>query len=134
MTATISYKEISRGLIFIVGVGFVLVGLREFVRSVRRYNGSIVAEGAIVGHEEHSDGDVFAARIQFTARNGVTHVFLSQHWDSKLPIGESVRIRYLPAQPEQAEVAKFAAWWLIPLFCLGFGIMFLLISIFVSRE
>ncbi|NBU11698.1 MAG: DUF3592 domain-containing protein [Proteobacteria bacterium] len=124
--------EIVRYPLLTAGVGFILYGLWGFIRSLRCYR---VCEGVIVGYEQHQEYSLFAPRIEFTGTDGIVHTFLSQLYGSQeIPIGGRVRIRYSPAQPDRAEVARFSALWLFPLVWLAFGIGFLLVSILTPRQ
>ena len=124
--------EIVRYPLLAAGVGFILYGLWGFIRSLGRYR---VCEGVIVGYEQHQEYSLFAPRIEFTGPDGIVHTFLSQLYGSEdIPVGGRIQIRYSPAQPERAEVARFSALWLFPLVWVAFGIGFLLVSILTPRQ
>src|SRR3954470_17919306 len=124
--------EIARYPLLAAGVGFTLYGLWGLLRSLRPYR---VCDGIVIGYEQHEEYSMFAPRIEFTSPDGLVHTFLSQLYGSQeIPIGGRIRIRYSPAQPERAEVARFSALWLFPLVWLAFGIGFLLVSILTPRQ
>ena len=127
--------ELARYPLLFAGLGFALYGLWEMLRAFRKWRSWQATEGEIVGYVEHPDGGLFAPRIKFTTVDGSTCTFVSETFGSQdFPIGQHLRICYSPSQPEQAEVARFSAWWLFPLIWLGFGIVFLLAGILTPRQ
>jgi hypothetical protein len=126
--------EIVRYPLFVAGVGFFIYGLYGLGRSLRLRLVYELSHGVVVSYVRHAEHLRFAPRVEFTGADGRQHTFLSEVYGSQdIPIGGRVHVRYLPADPKRAEIARFSTLWLFPLLWLGFGVAFLLASILTPK-
>jgi hypothetical protein len=93
----------------------------------RLLTGGAMARGTVVGAEEDSSWGQYGTRsttynpvVQFTTADGRTVTFTSAVGYSREPdVGGAVDVRYLPDDPEQAEIDR-ATLWMLPA---AFGVL-----------
>jgi hypothetical protein len=99
-------------LIGAFGVVLVVLFLPSVLRIREWLKRSGQAQGVVVGVEkvsawEASDGPSYHPRVQFTTPGGGTVVFTSRFGSDLVPdVGEPLRVRYRPDNPDQAEVDR----------------------------
>ena len=113
----------ARGLI-LAGYGVTLAGflLIEAFRTRRLLTSGAMARGTVVGAEEDTSRDhdghrsttTYSPVVRFTTADGRTVTFTSAvGYSSEPDVGGAVDVRYLPDDPEQAEIDR-ATMWVLP--------------------
>jgi hypothetical protein len=104
-----------------------------FVHSLRRRRRWSSGDGVILGYREDYDASFFP-KVQFRLPNGDEITFESRCSGSpkRSPVGSRVQVLYSPEDPSNAEVLSFSSFWLLPIFSLGFGLIFTLVGILVG--
>jgi hypothetical protein len=104
----------------LVGLYLVSVAIRIIVR-MRDWNArAIRAEGTIVGFEEErptgerAGHPLYAPLVTFTTASGETIDFKSSRSERPNPytVGQRVAVRYLPEDPNGADLESVAAGWM----------------------
>jgi hypothetical protein len=104
----------------LVGLYLVSVAVRLIAR-MRDWNArAIRAEGTIVGFEEESPTGqraghpLFAPLVTFTATSGESIQFKSSRSERPNPysVGQRVAVRYLPEDPNSADLESVASGWM----------------------
>jgi len=103
-----------------MGLYLVTVAVRLFARQREWRSRAITAEGKIVGFEQERSSSTkdqrpyFAPVVTFTAANGQSIQFKSSTSVRPNPytIGQQVAVRYLPENPEGADLESSASSWL----------------------
>jgi hypothetical protein len=94
-------------------VGFLLV---DAFRTRRLLQIGAMARGTVVGADEDTDedGTTYYPVVRFPTADGRTVEFTSAvGYSSKPDVGGAVDVRYLPHDPERAEIDR-AAMWMVP--------------------
>jgi Protein of unknown function (DUF3592) len=112
-----SLRPHARGLI-LAAYGITLVGflLIPAFRTRRLLQNGAMAQGTVVGAEEDTDedGTTYNPVVRFTTADGRMLEFTSVVGYSRKPdVGGAVDVRYLPDDPEQAEIDR-ATMWMLP--------------------
>jgi hypothetical protein len=88
--------------------------------------GGATVAGKVVAFESREDDGSFyyLPVVTFTDHQGKSHRFTSVAGgtEQRPPIGTTVTVRYLPANPEQAFIASFLHMWAAPLGMLALGV------------
>lgn len=112
--AAIGCITIAANLFF---AAFCLWGVFAAFTAYRLETTGAVTEGVVVGLDESSsDGSVtYSPIVEFTV-NDQTYTFDSGNSSSppEYEIGESVNVRYDPADPNTAQIDKYSERWLFP--------------------
>ena len=123
-----SLSSHARGLILaaygVTLAGFVLI---EAFRTRRLLTSGAMARGTVVGAEQDTSWDrdgrsstTYNPVVRFTTADGRTVEFTSAvGYSSEPDIGGAVDVRYLPDDPEQAEIDR-ATMWILPA---AFGVL-----------
>lgn len=97
---------------------FCLWGVFAASTAYRLETTGVVTQGVVIGLDEsNSDGSVtYSPIVEFTV-NGQTYSFDSGNSSSppEYEIGESVNVRYDPADPHTAQIDKYSERWLMPI-------------------
>jgi hypothetical protein len=100
-----------------------------FWLSLRRWSvaagGATVAGKVVAFESREDDGSLYYLPVvTFTDHQGKSHRFTSVAGGTKQspPVGSSVTVRYLLANPEQAFIASFLHMWAAPLGMLALGV------------
>lgn len=119
------------GVIFL-GVGAVMLGLGIFffVRTRRFLRTAVEAMGTIVELRESSGsegGTVYSAVVEFQTADG-----RGMRWEESMASnppagqpGEQLVMKYDPANPQRARIAKATRMWFMPVLFGGLGVLFL---------
>jgi hypothetical protein len=128
-----SLSSHARGLILgAYGITFLGSLLVPALRTRRLLKTGVLAEGTVVGAEEHTstaDGITstrYSPVVQFTTVDGRKVEFTSAvGWGNEPNVGGFVNVRYLPNDPEQAEIDRATIWIVPAAFGLlgGFGLL-----------
>ena len=111
---------------------FGFLGAFMFWRCYKRQTKGCVAEGIVVSHQErrHSDGTTYRPEVEFRTRDGEHITFVASTGSSRRPTpGRKVKVLYYPADPEDADIASFGTFWVIPLLLMAFAAGFLTLSV-----
>jgi hypothetical protein len=104
----------------LAGLYLVSVAIRLIIRQRDWKKRAVRAEGTIVGFaEETQTGDraghpLFAPLVTFTAPNGESIEFKSSRSERPNPytVGQKVAVRYLPEDPDGADLESVASGWM----------------------
>lgn len=119
------------GVIFL-GVAAVMLGLGIFffVRTRRFLRTAVEATGTIIELRESSGsegGTVYSAVVDFQTADG-----RSIRWEESMASnppagqpGEQLVMKYDPANPQRARIAKATRMWFMPVLFGGLGVLFL---------
>lgn len=132
------------------GILFLILGIRNFLRTRRFVSQALLATGAVTDVKTRtstphsSDGfDVRRYRypvVRFQTRDGRTVEFESKTGTSSFSQGpgERVEVLYDPLKPEEARIKTFMMLWFVPLifvvlgfFMFAFGMLVGLVALFV---
>jgi hypothetical protein len=120
----------------LAGLYLVSVAIRLIIRHRDWKKRAVRAEGTIVGFaEETPTGDraghpLFAPLVMFTAPDGQSIEFKSSRSERPNPytVGQKVAVRYLPEDPDGADLESVAAGWFSLIVVLVMAIVALTIS------
>jgi hypothetical protein len=132
------------GLFFLIGVAVLISGVVAAVKQSRKLASGVAASGTVVDLVKRvfnpGSAGVYCPVVDFTAASGQPIRFESQFgtMPASHHIGQSIAVRYDPANPQKAEVDSATANWFVPgctiamglMFC-GMGLLFLGIGIVV---
>lgn len=111
----------------VLGASLLLGGLVMLVMRLRMWIFGCREVGEVVGHKARMKAHVgektsYMPIVSFRA-NGIRHEFQSRTGASlqTWPVGARVRVSYLPARPEAAEISERLHLWIAPLGLIGFG-------------
>jgi hypothetical protein len=118
--ATLWLARMGFSLLFgLTGLYLVTVAIRLIIRMRDWKARAVRAEGTIVGFEEETSGQraghpLFAPLVTFTAANGESIQFKSARSERPNPytVGQRVAVRYLPEDPNSADLESVASGWL----------------------
>ena len=115
--------------VFIVfGSLFALGAFLLFRRSWRRVKRWQTTTGTVVDNLIYTTNNTRFSKptVQFQTTDGRSIVFTSSVGSNGPPrkVGAQVKVIYLPADPEQADIRSFANLWLAPLIALFVGACF----------
>jgi len=119
--ATLLLARLGFSLLFgIAGLYLVIVAIRLIIRMRDWKRRAVRAEGTIVGFEEERfSGDraghpLFAPLVMFTAASGQSIEFKSSRSERPNPytVGQRVAVRYLPEDPNSADLESVGAGWM----------------------
>jgi Protein of unknown function (DUF3592) len=138
-----SLSSDARGLI-LAAYGVTLAGflLIPALRTRRLLKTGAIAQGTVVDAEEDTSQDhdgtsstTYNPVVRFTTADGRTVQFTSAvGYSSKPDIGGAVDVRYLPDDPEQAEIDRAAMWMLPAAFGLLGGLGLLVAGVVVYAD
>jgi Protein of unknown function (DUF3592) len=133
-----SLSSDARGLI-LAAYGVTLAGflLIPALRTRRLLQSGAMALGTVVDMEQDTDEDstTYNPVVRFTTADGRTVQFTSAvGYSSKPDIGGAVDVRYLPNDPEQAEIDRAAMWMLPAAFGLLGGLGLLVAGVVVYAD
>ena len=120
----------------LTGLYLVSVAIRLIIRQRDWKLRAVRAEGTIVGFEaETPTGDraghpLFAPLVTFTAANGESIEFKSSRSERPNPytVGQKVAVRYLPEDPDGADLEAVASGWMSLIVVLVMAVVALTIS------
>ena len=125
------------GALLLIGILFVLIGLAVLIGGVvtaikqtRKVARGVTATGTVVDLVQRvfnpGSAGVYCPVVQFTTALGQS-VRLESGFGT-MPashrVGQSIAVRYDPADPQKAEVDSVTSRWLAPGCMIGMGIMF----------
>ena len=133
------------GALLLVGVLFVLIGIAVLisgavgaVKQSRKASRGVAATGTVVDLVSRvfnpGSAGVYCPVVDFTTASGQPVRFESQFGTMPAShcVGQSIAVRYDPADPRKAEVDSATANWFVPGCTIAMGLMFLLMgSVFV---
>jgi hypothetical protein len=133
-----SLSSHARGLI-LAAYGVTLGGFRliQALRTRRLLQSGAMAQGTVVDAKQHTSGDSITSRpvVRFTTADGRTVEFTSAvGYSSKPDVGGAVDVRYLPHDPEQAEIDRATMWMLPAAFGLLGGLGLLVAGVVVYSD
>ena len=130
------------GALLLIGVLFVLIGIAVLiggivgaVKQVRKSGRGVEATGTVVDLVKRifnpGGAGVYCPVVDFTTASGQTVRFESQFgtMPASHRVGQSIPVRYDPAEPQKAEVDSATANWFVPGCTIGMGLMFLLMGL-----
>jgi Protein of unknown function (DUF3592) len=119
---TLQTRIIIGTVMLVFAAAFGVAGFFILRRSFRLRTRGHTADGVIVGCDKRLVDSLwrYFPKIEFQSQDGDTHVFTASAGGSQMPrVGRSIRVSYLPNDPEDADVSSFGG---IPFFGL---VMFL---------
>lgn len=137
-----SLRPHARGLI-LAGYGVTLAGflLFEAFGTRRLLTSGAMARGTVVGAERQSGGSrdrgsfTYRPVVRFTTADGRTVTFTSAvGYRSEPEVGGAVGVRYLPADPEQAEIDSATMWVFPAVVGLVFGLWLLAAGVVIYNQ
>ena len=130
------------GALLLVGVLFVLIGIAVLisgavgaVKQARKSGRGVKANGTVVDLVSRvfnpGSAGVYCPVVDFTTATGQPVRFESQFgtMPASHRVGQSIAVRYDPADPQKAEVDSATANWFVPGCTIGMGLMFLLMGL-----
>ena len=111
-----------------VGVLFLLIGLRLFMRILRFLARSVTTQATVVDIDvTDSDGLSYSPVLRFTTADGRSVQFVHQygHDEVRWEIGELMRVVYDPDDPDDARLDTFAGRYLGTIVTTSIGLVFL---------
>ena len=130
------------GALLLVGVLFVLIGIAVLisgavaaVKQSRKAARGVAATGTVVDlvKQVFSPGSagVYCPVVDFTTAAGQPVRFESQFgtMPASHRVGQSIAIRYDPADPQKAEVDSATANWFVPGCTIAMGLLFLVLGL-----
>ena len=123
------------GVIFIaIGAVFIGLGIFFFIRTRRFLRTAVETAGTIVELRESSGsegGTVYSAVVEFQTADG-----RSIRWEESMASnppagqpGEQLVMKYDPANPNKARIAKATRMWFMPMLFGGLGLLFFVIGV-----
>lgn len=112
---------------FILAVGCFVMGIIVLIPNFRPDIKSVNTMGVVIALQKRifnpGSGGVYCPTIEFTTISGETVRFESSYgtMPTSHRIGQSIRIKYDPMNPQKAEVESSLAKWLYPGFLLIFA-------------
>jgi hypothetical protein len=126
------------GALLLVGVLFVLIGVAVLiagavaaVKQSRQSASGMAATGTVVDLVKRvfnpGSGGVYCPVVEFTTATGQVVRFESEFgtMPATHQVGQSIAVRYEPADPQKADVDSATSRWLVPGCMIGMGVMFL---------
>ncbi len=130
------------GALLLVGILFVLIGLAVLIGGVvsaikesRKAARGVHATGTVVDLVQRvfnpGSAGVYCPVVQFTTATGQPVRFESGFgtMPASHRVGQSIAVRYDPANPQEVEVDSATSRWLVPGCMIGMGIMFLAMGV-----
>jgi hypothetical protein len=130
------------GALLLIGVLFALIGIAVLisgavaaVKQVRKSGRGVATTGTVVDLVKRvfnaGSAGVYCPVVEFTAASGQPVRFESQFgtMPASHRVGQSIAIRYDPADPQKAEVDSATANWFVPGCTIAMGILFLLMGL-----
>jgi Protein of unknown function (DUF3592) len=126
------------GVIFVaIGAVFIGLGIFFFIRTRRFLRTAAEATGTIVELRESSGsegGTVYSAVVEFQTADG-----RSIRWEESMASnppagqpGEQLVMKYDPANPNTARIAKATRMWFMPVLFGGLGLLFFVIGVVLT--
>jgi hypothetical protein len=120
-------------IILLAGVGLCVGGLVSRARTQRFVASALQAQAEVTGLEQrrgNKNSLMYHPVLRFTTQQGVQHEVVSPVGSNPAPCkpGDTVRILYNPARPEEVRIHTFLHVWLFPLVLGGMGGIFLLVG------
>ena len=126
------------GVIFIaIGAVFIGLGIFFFIRTRRFLRTAVETTGTIVELRESSGsegGTVYSAVVDFQTADG-----RSIRWEESMASnppagqpGEQLVMKYDPANPNKARIAKATRMWFMPVLFGGLGLLFFVIGVVLT--
>ena len=126
------------GALLLVGVLFVLIGIAVLisgavgaVKQARKSGRGVAATGTVVDLVKRvfnpGSAGVYCPVVDFTTASGQPVRFESQFgtMPASHRVGQSIAVRYDPADPQKAEVDSATANWFVPGCTIAMGLLFL---------
>src|SRR5262249_61619302 len=126
------------GAIFIaIGAIFIGLGIFFFIRTRRFLRTAVEVTGTIVALRESSGsegGTVYSAVVEFQTADA-----RSIRWEESMASnppagqpGEQLVMKYDPANPNKARIAKATRMWFMPMLFGGLGLLFFVIGVVLT--
>jgi hypothetical protein len=119
------------GLLFVlIGLGVLISGVVSAMKQSRALSRQISSTGTVVDVVKrvfNPGSGVYCPVVEFTTAAGQPVRFESQFgtMPASHQVGQTVRVRYQAADPQQAEVDSATSRWLVPGCTIGMGLAFL---------
>jgi len=124
------------GLLFlIIGIAVLVYGIVTAVKQVRKSARGVPATGTVVDLVKKvfnpGSAGVYCPVVQFTTSNGQPIRFESDFgtMPASQQVGQTIAVRYDPANPQAAEVDSTTANWFVPGCTIAMGLAFLLMGV-----
>src|SRR5205814_10442154 len=120
-----------RVLCLLIGVGVLIAGAVAAVKQSRESRSRVAATGKVVDLVKRvfcaGSGGVYCPVVEFSTATGQFVRFESGFgtMPATHQIGQSIAVRYQPADPQKAEVDSATSRWLVPGCMIGMGVLFL---------
>ena len=99
----------------VAGLALLAIGVISIPGTISFVNRSVVTQGTVVGVESEfaGEGNVYLPTVRFITQDGQSIVFTSSTGEDAYlsRIGESVTVRYVPADPTDARIDSFLQLW-----------------------
>ena len=120
------------GLLFVlIGLGVLIGGVVAAVKQARESGRRVAATGRVVDLVSRvmnaGSAGVYCPVVEFNTANGGAVRFESAFgtMPASHQVGQTVKIRFDPADPQKAEVDSATSRWLVPGCMIGMGVGFL---------
>ena len=117
-------------LFLLIGVGVLIAGAVAAVKQSRQSGSRVAGTGKVVDLVKRvfnaGSGGVYCPVGEFTAMGQLVR-FESEFgtMPATHQVGQSIAVRYEPADPQKAEVDSATSRWLVPGCMIGMGVLFL---------
>lgn len=116
----------------LVGAAMLIAAGREFTRKRALFRNSATASGTIIALTENREREEISyfPQVEFHTPSGRSIRFQSEMGSSTAAarIGDSVKVRYRPDQPQVAEVDAFMPLWGLTILFGSLGSVFLIVG------
>jgi len=128
------------GVLILVGLSFVGIGIvfgalawfflartRRFLRTAANATGTVIE---LIESSGSEGGTTYSAVVQFRTTDG-REIHWTESMASNPPAGQrgdTLQMKYDPANPQTARIAKTSRLWFMPIFLGGMGVLFLAVG------
>lgn len=124
------------GLLFVlIGIAILIGGVVAAVKQARKSRRGVATTGKVVDLVSRvfnpGSAGVYCPVVDFTTASGQPVRFESQFgtMPASHRVGQSIAVRYDPANPQKAEVDSATANWFVPGCTIGMGLLFFVMGL-----
>lgn len=115
----------------LIGLIFMVLGFYLLKDTLDFLPGTVTAQGTIIhcsyGNSDDDGGSTCNPRIRFKTGSGQSVTIGSSLSSSSFYVGKMVQVKYHPKTPQDGRIDSFSDTWMIPLLCIGSGLIVFLI-------